>query len=142
MAIERLAGAWRLKVFEFTDAKGGLFHPLGERPHGSLVVTGDGYAVISFSASDRPKFATDDIFAATAEERAAAAAGYVSFGGPCEVTDNSIAIRVEHSSFPNWVGGKQVRLYEVAGDKLTLRTPGARVFGGTERSGRAELEKA
>jgi hypothetical protein len=141
MSIERLAGVWRLKAFEFTDSKGSLFHPLGERPQGTLVVTDDGYAVISFSASDRPKFATDDVFSATVEKRAAAGAGYVSFGGPCEITDTTISVQVEHSSFPNWVGGKQVRLYEVNGDKLTLRTPGARVFGGVERSGRAELER-
>lgn len=97
--------------------------------------------MISFSASDRPKFATDDVFSVTVEERAAAAAGYASFGDPCEITDKTISVQVEHSSFPNWVGSKQVRLYEVDGNKLTLRTPGAPVFGGVERSGRAELER-
>jgi hypothetical protein len=141
MTIERLAGAWRLKVFEFTDAEGSRFRPLGERPQGSLVVTDDGYAVISFSASDRPRCATDDVFSATVEERAAAAAKYVSFGGACKITDKTISVQVEHSSFPNWVGSQQVRLYEVNGNRLTLRTPDARVFGGVERRGRAELER-
>lgn len=142
MSVDRLAGVWRLKAFEFTDAGGNLFHPLGERPEGALVVTNSGHAVVSFSASDRSKFATDDVFVGTDEERAAAAAGYVSFGGPCKVTDNSITVQVEYSLFPNWVGGTEVRLYEVDGDTLTLRTPGARVLGGVERTGRAELERA
>ncbi|MCC6778875.1 MAG: lipocalin-like domain-containing protein [Hyphomicrobiales bacterium] len=141
MSIGELAGVWRLKAFEFTDAKGGVFLPLGEQPQGALVVSADGYAVISFSASDRSRFASDDVFAGTLEERAAAAAGYVSFGGPCEVTDTAISVEVEQSSFPNWVGGKQVRLYERRGNRLTLRTSGPRLFGGVERSGRAELER-
>ena len=142
MSIDRLVGVWRLKAFEFTDAEGNLFHPLGKRPSGALVVTKDGHAVISFSASDRPKFATDDVFKSTPEERATAAQGFASFGGPCEVSDTSITVRVEYSSFPNWVGGSQVRLYQTDGKKLTLRTPGARMFGGVERTGRAELERA
>lgn len=34
MSIEQLTGAWRLRTFEFTDADGGLFYPLGETPAG------------------------------------------------------------------------------------------------------------
>lgn len=142
MSLDRLAGAWRLRTFEFTDAQGKLFRPLGERPQGALVVSRGGHAVLTFSAPDRAKFAADDLFAGTGEEWAAAAAGYVSFGGPCEVTATSLAVRVEYSLFPNWVGGTQVRLYEIEGNRLTLRTPGARLFGGAQRSGRAELERA
>jgi hypothetical protein len=141
MTKDQLAGVWRLKEFEFTDAKGGLFYPLGERPEGTLVVTNDGYAVFSFFASGRPKFASDDVFGGKDAEYAAAAKGYASFGGPCEVTEDSISVRVEFSLFPNWIGGTQIRRYEIDGDVLTLRTLGARVLGGVERSGRARLER-
>lgn len=142
MSLGRLAGAWRLRSFEFTDSGGSIFRPLGDRPEGSLVVAQSGYAVLSFAAADRPPFATSDLFAGTDEEHAAAAAGYVSFGGPAEITSDAIIIHVEHSLFPNWRGGTQTRLYELDGDTLTLRTAGPRLFGGVERSAHAVLHRA
>lgn len=142
MSLDRLAGAWNLRSFEFTDSGGNVFRPLGDRPEGSLVVVQSGHAVLSFAAADRTQFATSDLFAGTDEERAAAAAGYISFGGPAEITDDAITIQVEYSLFPNWVGGTQTRLYELDGDTLTLRTPGPRLFGGAERSAHAVLQRA
>lgn len=142
MSLDGLAGAWRLRSFEFTDSGGNVFHPLGERPEGSLVVAHTGHVVLSFAASDRSKFASSDLFAGTNEERAAATAGYVSMGGPAEITSDAITIQVEYSLFPNWIGGTQTRLYELDGDTLTLRTPGPRLFGGMERSARAVLQRA
>lgn len=142
MSVEQLAGAWRLRSFEFTDGDGNLFHPLGEAPGGALVVTPGGHVVFSFCAGGRASFATDDVFLGTDEERAAAATGYVSFGGPGEVSADAISVQVEYSLFPNWVGGTQIRLYELDGDRLILRTAAPRNFGGVERSARAALERA
>jgi len=142
MSIEQLTGAWRLRAFEFTDADGGLFYPLGENPGGTLVVTPDGHVVFSFCAGGRASFASDDVFLGTDEERAAAATGYVSFGGPGEVSHDAITVQVEYSLFPNWVGSTQTRLYELDGDQLTLGTAGPRLFGGVERTARAVLERS
>jgi hypothetical protein len=141
MTIQRLAGAWKLQAFEFTDADGKLLYPLGIRPTGALVVTENGHAVISFAASERPKFIGDDIFSGSTEEFVSAAKGYVSFGGPCEVTEDTITIRVEYSLFPNWIGGLQIRRYKIDGDTLVLSTPGPRMFGGALRMGRAQLKR-
>ncbi len=142
MSLERLAGAWRLLSFEFTDAEGGKFHPLGENPSGSVVIAAGGHFSLTFMALGRADFAADDLFAATPEERAAAAGGYVAFGGPCRVKGDAIEIEVEYSLFPNWVGKTQIRLFELDGDRLTLRTAGPRLFAGVERSGQARLVRA
>jgi Lipocalin-like domain len=141
MSLGRLTGAWRLTAFEFTDAGGSVFRPLGERPAGALVVSHDGHVVFSFCASDRARFAFDDVFAGAGDELAAAAALYVSFGGPGEIDDHAIAVRVDYSLFPNWVGTIQRRLYELDGDRLILTTDGPRMFAGVERRARAVLER-
>ncbi len=141
MSLERLAGAWRLKAFEFTGADGVVFRPLGESPGGCLVISPHGYLTLAFIANDRPQLSTDDVFSIDAAELARAAAGYVSFGGPCEVSPDAITVQVEYSLFPNWVGKPQTRLYHLDGDRLTLRTPGPRMFGGAERNGEARLER-
>jgi hypothetical protein len=99
------------------------------------VVTDGGHAVLSFCASSRRNFDVDDVFAAAVD-------GFLSFAGPCQVSKDRIAVSVEYASFPNWVGSTQERLYRVEGDRLTLATPGARLFGGAERTGRAELVRA
>lgn len=141
-SLDRLAGVWRLLAFDFIDADGAVFSPLGTRPVGTLVVTSTGYTVFSFSDPDRAPFARDDLFAATADELARAAVGYVSFGGPCEVSDEALSVRVEFSLFPNWIGGTQVRLYQLEGQTLTLCTPGPRPFGGADRTARVVFERA
>ena len=142
MTIQRLTGAWQLKAFEFTDAEGNLFYPLGKQPTGALVVAGSGHAVLSFANSERSCFSGDDLFSGSTEERAAAAKGYVSFGGPCEVTDDTISIHVAYSLFPNWIGAIQIRRYKIDGDTLVLSTLGPRLYGGTLRTGRARLQRA
>ena len=141
MSFDGLVGVWQLRLFEFADVDGNLFYPLGDRPTGTLVIAGEGHAVFSFSESGRSNFASDDLFNGTDKERSAAAASYVSFGGPCEVSDTSISVQVEYSLMPNWVGGTQVRLYEIDGNTLKLRTQGLRKFGGVERTARAVLVK-
>lgn len=142
MSLDELVGAWNLQSFEFTDAGGAVFHPLGKQVAGTLVVTPDGHAVFSFSSADRAPFANADIFQGTDAERAAAAAGYVSFGGPCTADSDTIFIEVEYSLFPNWVGTRQARRYALDGDTLTLATTGPRRFGGVERSAKAVLHRA
>ncbi len=136
-----MKGAWRLLSFVFTDADGELFYPLGRDPAGYFVVTGDGHATLSFTATGRDRFAANDLFAGADDELANAAKGYVSFGGPCEVGSDAITIHVKYSLFPNWIGQQQVRLYTLDGDRLTLRTDGPKLFGGVERRAEARLER-
>lgn len=137
-----LVGTWRLLAFEFTDAEGGKFHPLGERPTGHVLFTRDGYMSLNFAARDRVPFAADDLFAGGAAERAAAAEGVVCFSGPYSIENGAVVVDVEFSLFPNWVGRPQTRLYSLDGDRLTLRTDGPRLFGGVERTAEARLERA
>ena len=141
MNLQQLAGAWRLKSLEFTGADGAVFRPLGENPGGCVVISPHGYLTLAFIAGERPPLSTDDVFRVEETELARAAAGYVSFGGPCEVSPDAITVQVEYSIFPNWVGAPQTRNYLLDGDRLTLRTQGPRMFGGTERNGEARLER-
>ena len=136
-----LTGTWVLEAFVFTDSDGGLYHPLGETPAGVVTFTPDRYITFSFMARERQPFAADDLFAGSDAERAAAASGYVTFGGPYRVDGDAIVIDVDYSLFPNWVGKRQTRLFELDGDRLTLRTTGALLFGGENRRGEARLRR-
>ena len=116
-----MIGTWRLRSFAFTDEAGGVFHPLGERPAGHVLISADGY---------------DET------ERARAAGEVVSFAGPYEFDGAAVSVTVEYSVYPNWIGGTQVREVEVSGDTLILRTRGARPFAGVRRQAEARLIRA
>jgi hypothetical protein len=139
---DRLVGAWRLLSFAFTDADGGRLEPLGSRPQGFLLVTPDGYLSLNFMAAERPRFAADDIFAGSLDEAAATAKAVVSFAGPFRIEGQTIIVEVDFSLFPNWIGGTQVRAFELAGDELVLRTVRALPIAGRLRQGEARLARA
>jgi hypothetical protein len=78
---------------------------------------------VSLMRAGRSYFKTEDIWAATPEEKLAAFDSYNSYSGRYEVKGNKVIHHVELSLFPNWIGGSQERYFEFSGDRLTLRTP-------------------
>ena len=107
-----LIGTWRLRSFTFTDAAGGVFHPLGEQPTGFVVISDDGYLALNFMAGERSRFDDDDLFGGDETECARAAAEVVSFAGRYSFDGAAVSVEVDYSVFPNWIGGTQVREVE------------------------------
>jgi len=114
-------GTWKLVSVE-TRKEDGEVHRRGERV-GYLLYNDEGYMSVAFMKGDRPEFASGDIRGGTVEEKAAAVEGYVSYCGRYEVKGDKVIHRIEVSLFPNWVGVRQERMYELDGDRLTLSTP-------------------
>ena len=73
----------------------------------------------------RPKFASGDQASGTVQEVTAAFQGYVAYYGSCRVDakEKTLTTDVEGSLYPNWVGSKQVRFYELNDRTLVLKTP-------------------
>ena len=126
-----VVGTWRLKRWETRTADGGVSYPLGPDAVGYLIYTAGGHMSVSMMRAARPAFAGDDLLGGTPAERAAAAAGYVTYCGRYEVRDGAVVHHVELSLFPNWVGADQLRFAEVAGDELTITTRPLRIGGET-----------
>ena len=126
-----VVGTWRLKRWETRAADGRVAYPLGPDAVGYLFYTAGGHMSVAMMRADRPAFAGDDLLGGTPEERAAAAAGYVTYCGRYEVRDGAVIHHVELSLFPNWVGADQLRFAEVAGDALTITTRPLRIGGET-----------
>ena len=138
-----MVGAWRLERFVFTDEEGGEHFPLGESPQGFVTVTPDHYLSLSFMAGERDAFAENDVLGGSLAERDAAAASYVSFGGPCRVEgDDVLVVDVEAAFHPNWTGTVQRRRFALDGNTLTLMTTGAITIEGKALTGQAILKRA
>lgn len=100
-----------------------MSYPAGRDNTGLILYNADGYMMVTITPSHRPKFASNDLMGGTMEEKAAAFAGMVSYGGPYEVQDGKVVVHhLDVSSFPNFVGTTQERFYEFVGNRLRLST--------------------
>jgi hypothetical protein len=124
---EQLLGAWSLVSIEFVRPDGGRLSTFGVDPKGIAFFDAGGHYVISVMRSDRAKYAIDNFAQGTAEENKATAQGAIIYFGTYSVSeaDRTIAIHIEGSSFPNWNGADQKRIFAITGDELKLTSPAA-----------------
>jgi|KBSSwiStaDraftv2_1062776.scaffolds.fasta_scaffold51091_3 hypothetical protein len=124
-------GAWKLISFEFRKDEGQSIYPFGEKAQGSIIYTESGRYSAQLMRIDRPRFALPDQMQGTTAEIEAGYKGCISYFGSYEVDfeNNFIIHRVEASLFPNMEGSNQIRMFELSGDRLQLRTPPFRLDG-------------
>lgn len=142
----RYDGSARLIFAEFSTSGGEVFYPFGEKPVGSVVSTAvradlAGRTVSGrFSAQlmnpARGRFSGEN---PTPEEAVNAYATYVAYYGDFVIDEKQVEAemdaagrpvsatgvqvnRVTASLNPNWVGGEQIRFFELTEERLTLRT--------------------
>jgi hypothetical protein len=130
----RLVGGWRLRSWVSITDDGDEAHPMGDMPDGLVAYTADGTVIGIMGPGDRPRFSTDDVTGGTPEERAAAFATFIAYGGRFAVDGDAVIHTVETSLFPNWIGTEQRRRFAISEDgrTLTLTSPPI-VLGGTRR---------
>jgi len=120
----QLEGVWRLVSSEFRTTSGKVIYPLGEDAIGQAIFTRSGYMSAQLMRPGRPAFASGDQAGGTDQEIRAALQGYAAYYGQCEIDEENktLVTRVEGSLFPNWVGSRQLRYYELSGSQLILKT--------------------
>jgi hypothetical protein len=136
-----LVGTWRLVRWESTTVDGAVTLPFGADAVGLLLYAADGSMMVSLMRESREPFASGDLMGATAEEKARAAADYISYGGRWELRGDTVRHHVEVSLNPSLVGRVQKRGVELDGDRLTLST-GRMVLDGVEQTARLTWRRA
>ena len=123
--LKKLTGVWHLVSSQFRTSSGRVIYPLGEDAKGLAVFTECGYLSGQLMRQNRPVFSAGDQASGTPEEVWTALQGYVAYYGPFEidVVQQTLSTQVEASMYPNWIGGEQVRFYELREDQLILKTP-------------------
>ena len=121
-----LLGAWRLAEYAFTDGDGAVTHPWGESAEGLIIFEASGQMSAQIMRPGRetvPPPGDGDGDAARPAEQAFR--GYVAYFGSYEVDAEAgtLSTRVTGALNPAMVGTEQRREFELAGDRLTLRTP-------------------
>lgn len=132
-ADDPLVGGWRLESWVSLAGDGTEALPMGPGPQGLLVYAADGTMVTTFGRADRAGFATDDLTGGSDLERSDAFGSFIAYGGRYELDGSTVIHTVEVSLFPNWVGTRQRRQWELdpRGELLTLTSPPITVGGQT-----------
>jgi Lipocalin-like domain len=97
----------------------------GPNPQGQAIFDPNGRFSFISTRSDLPKFAANNREAGTAEENKAVVQGSLAYFGTYSVseTDKAITLHIEGSTFPNWKGVDQKRLFKLSGDELSSTNP-------------------
>jgi len=128
---EQLIGLWALVSVQ-TEQDGKTTEPFGPNPKGLFIFDRSGrYAILQFLPG-LPKFASNKRDKGTPEENKAVVVGSLAHFGTYSVNEKegSFSVRPEASTFPNWIGIDQKRVFSVSKDELKIINPsGSR--GGT-----------
>ncbi|CAN5884808.1 lipocalin-like domain-containing protein [soil metagenome] len=123
--MSQLIGSWSLVAWTASVGER-VRHPFGGEAEGLLTYTDDGRMWATLMRRNRPSLSASTLAAATATERAAAAAGYLSYAGSYSDLGERVVHHVEVSLLPNWVGEIQERVVTwiptEGGDDLELST--------------------
>jgi hypothetical protein len=120
-----LVGGWRLRRWVATDAAGTEMLPMGAAADGYLGYTADGTMIAMMGSGERAPFDSDDVTGGTDAERARAFASFIAYAGRYEIAGDAVIHEVASSLFPNWIGTRQQRHWELdaTGRYLTLTSP-------------------
>jgi hypothetical protein len=128
---KQVQGSWTL-VSVYVEQDGKKIEPFGSQPRGSMILTPDGrFSVILLRAS-LPKFAANNRMKGTAEENQAVVQGSLAHYGKYAVAsekEHTVILSNEGSTFPNWDGQDQKRIWTVKGDELSVTNPTASAGG-------------
>ncbi len=119
-----VAGTWVL-LSEIARKGSATSEPLGPHPLGSMMLDRGGRFMLMIARPGLPRFAANRREAGTPEENRAVLEGSLSFFGTYTVSGGVLMLRVEASTFPNWVGTEQKRYFTLNGDEMrwTNRAP-------------------
>jgi Lipocalin-like domain len=123
-AAKDLVGTWTL-VSVTLEQDGKKTDMYGANPQGQLIFAPSGQFAAIFLRSDVPKFASGNRETGTPEENKAAVQGGIAYFGTYSVseTDKIITYHIEGSTFPNWRGVDQKRIFKLSVDEFTYTNP-------------------
>lgn len=116
-------GTWTLLSSDTVRPDGTRVPTFGGDATGTLIFSSDGRFNYLFLRADLPKFASNNRATGTPEENTAVVKGSIATYGTYSVADKIFTIKVEHSTFPNWIGTEQKRTITVAGDEMKWSNP-------------------
>jgi hypothetical protein len=116
-------GTWALVSSDTVRPDGSRVPTFGGKATGPLIFGNDGRFIYLFSRAELPQFASNNRNTGTPEENAAVVKGSIATYGTYSVADKAFTIKIEHSTFPNWIGAEQTRTITTTRDEMKWSNP-------------------
>ncbi len=131
---EQLVGTWALVSNTTTLPDGNKADTWGPNPKGQAIYESNGRMSWIITASNLPKFASNNRVTGTPDENKAVVLGSIAYFGTYAVNeaDKSYTVQIEGSTFPNWAGTAQKRMIAISGDEFTFSNPAGSGGGSIE----------
>jgi hypothetical protein len=131
---EQLVGTWLMATNVTIQPDGSRTDTYGANASGIIVFDNSGRFAFVTTRSDLPRFASNNRTTGSDGENKAVVQGSLAYFGTYSVdeADNSYTVRIESSTFPNWVGTSQRRKIMFLGDEFTLSNPAGSSGGAIE----------
>jgi Lipocalin-like domain len=129
-----VVGTWRVTSYSTMVVESGeVSRPMGEHPVGYIQYSPGGHMIVFLAKGELPKPASLPYSDA---ERAEIHKGiFGAYAGRYSVEGNKVIHHVKASWLTHWIGGDQIRFFEINGNKLTIRTAPAI----NNRSGKTQM---
>ena len=112
-----VVGTWKLVSYEVeTQATGHKGPVMGDKPAGYATFTPEGRVFFVLTGEARKPAKTD-------QERAELLNTLVAYSGTYDLEGDKWTTRVQVAWNPEWVGTKQVRAFQLDGERLIVLTP-------------------
>ncbi len=118
-----LVGTWEWVSVDNTAADGTRTQPFGPKPGGYLTFGADDRFFWLITRPGRAKFASGRRDQGTPDENKASVQGSLAYCGTYAVSNDTLIMRIEASTYPNEEGAEQKRAFTLNGDQLTWRNP-------------------
>ena len=128
-----LVGSYTLMSAENVRSDGTNTPIFGGSPRGYLVLDGTGRYILAITRGGIPKFAGNNRETGTIEENRSVVQSTIAHFGRYTVDESAKAItfHIENSTFPNWEGTEQKRIFTLTGDELRYTVPVASTGAGS-----------
>jgi hypothetical protein len=118
-----LVGTWEWVSVDNAAADGTRTQPFGPKPGGYLTFGADGRFFWLITRPGRAKFESGRRDQGTPDENKATVQGSLAYCGTYAVSNDTLIMRIEASTYPNEEGAEQKRAFTLNGDQLTWRNP-------------------
>jgi hypothetical protein len=120
---EDLVGTWAWESVDTIAPDGIKTQPFGPKPGGYLTFDRSGRFFWLITRPGRARFTSGRRDGGTAEENKAAVQGSLAYCGTYSVSNDTLVLKIEASSYPNEEGAEQKRLFALRDDELSWRNP-------------------
>jgi hypothetical protein len=118
-----IVGTWEWISVDHTQLDGTRSQPFGPKPGGYLSFDAGGRFLWLITRPGRAKFISGKRDQGTSDENKTTVQGSLAYGGTYMISNDTLIMKIEASTYPNEEGAEQKRIFTLEGEELAWKNP-------------------